>query len=88
MTAALVDTDASEASPMLQEEPARFYKERRMRELTFNEVEDVAGASEWGDNVLTYGSGVAFLGSFGGPKGAAAGFLIGAAIGTVITLIN
>lgn len=59
-----------------------------MRELTLCEVNDVSGASEWGDNVLTYGGGFAFIGAFGGPKGAAAGFLVGAAVGTIVTLVE
>lgn len=59
-----------------------------MRELTFNEIDEVAGASEWGDNVLKWGGGLGALGALGGPKGAAAGMLVGAIVGTVITLVD
>lgn len=59
-----------------------------MRELTMNEVELVAGASEWGDNVLKYAGAGALLGSFGGPKGAAAGIIVGAVVGTIVTIVE
>ncbi|MGY1426205.1 hypothetical protein [Lysobacter sp. A289] len=57
-----------------------------MRELSMNEIEFVAGASEWGDNVLKYAGAGALLGSFGGPKGAAIGIIGGAIVGTIVTL--
>lgn len=59
-----------------------------MRELNFAEVDMVAGASEWGDNVLKYAGAGALLGAFGGPKGTAAGIIVGAVVGTIVTLVD
>jgi len=61
-----------------------------MRELTLEEVETVAGASAWGDNVLKYGGGGALIGGFislENPAFAAGGFLLGAAVGTAVTFL-
>jgi hypothetical protein len=59
-----------------------------MRELTMGELDAVSGASEWGDNVLKYGGTFGAIGAFGGLKGAAAGIIIGAVVGTVVTIIE
>lgn len=59
-----------------------------MRTLTVDEIDEVSGASEWGDNVLKYGGALGAVGAFGGPKGAAIGILVGAAIGTIITIVD
>ncbi len=59
-----------------------------MKSLTIEEVNAVSGGSEWGDNVLTYGGAGGAIGSFIGPKGAAAGIIIGAVVGTIVTFTN
>lgn len=57
-----------------------------MREMSFAEVDMVAGGSEWGENVLKYGGAGALIGAFGGPKGAAIGIVAGAVVGTIVTI--
>lgn len=59
-----------------------------MRELTAEEITLVSGGSRWGDNVLKYAGAGCLVGSFGGPKGMAAGILVGAAVGTVVTVLE
>ena len=59
-----------------------------IQELTFDEIDDVMGASQWGENVLKYGGAGGFIGGLaGGPAGGAIGFLGGAAIGTLLCLV-
>lgn len=60
-----------------------------MRELTFNDLDLVAGGSEWGDNVLKYGGVGATIGGFTfGLAGVAWGGIGGAVVGTVVTIID
>lgn len=59
-----------------------------MRELTVNEIDNIAGASEWGENVLKYAGAGALIGSFGGAKGVAAGIIVGGIVGTIVTIIE
>lgn len=55
-----------------------------MQELTTIDVEQVSGGEHaLADDVLGFGGVGAFIGSFLGPAGAAAGGLIGAGVGTV-----
>lgn len=59
-----------------------------VRELSFDEIDLVAGASEWGDNVIKFGGVGGAIGAFGGPQSAAVGILVGAVVGTIVTLVD
>lgn len=59
-----------------------------MRTLTIGEIDEVGGASEWGDNVLKYSGAFGTVGAFAGIKGAAIGILAGAVVGTIITIVD
>lgn len=59
-----------------------------MKELSIQEAEQIAGGSEWGDNVLKYGGAGGAIGAFVGPEGAAAGIIIGGIVGTIVTIAN
>ncbi len=57
--------------------------------LSFDEIDYVAGASELGENVLTFGGAGGAIGAMiGGAPGAAAGALVGAAVGVVVTIAD
>ena len=74
---------------MIQSNSAEFSAMSGIQELNFAEIDMIAGASEWGENVVFYASAGALLGSFSGnPAGTAAGALIGAAVGTVVTVLS
>jgi hypothetical protein len=59
-----------------------------VRELSFEEIDLVNGASKWGDNVLKYGGAGGAIGAFGGLQGAAIGILAGALVGTIVTIAD
>lgn len=68
-----------------------------VRELTFAEIDVISGASDSSDNVLKYGGAGAFVGGLigtaaepggGTVAGGAIGFLAGAVVGTVVTIVG
>ena len=59
-----------------------------IRDLSLEEIDAIAAAGELGENVLLFGGAGGAIGAFAGPKGAAVGILIGAAVGGAVTVLD
>jgi hypothetical protein len=67
---------------------ANFGQSQGIQPLSFDEIDAISGASELGENVIAFGGTGGAIGSLAGPKGAAVGILVGAAVGVIVTILD